>query len=55
MTDPGSFEALYWAQQFSVAGTLLLATSAAGLGGALLYGVTRSKPTIPGETVTTAA
>ena len=54
VTDPGSFGALYWAQQFSVAGTLLLATTAAGLGGALLYGVTRPKPTVPGETVTTA-
>jgi hypothetical protein len=54
-TDPTAFTALYWSQQFTVAGTLLVATTAAGLGGAFLYGVTRPKPTVPGGPVTTAA
>ena len=53
--DAASFGALYWQQQFSVAGTLFLVTTAAGLGGAVLYGLARSKPTVPGGTVTTAA
>jgi hypothetical protein len=55
VTTAESFGALYWSQQSSVAGTLLVATSAAGLGGALIYGVTRPKRTVPGGTVTTAA
>jgi hypothetical protein len=46
---------LYWAQQFTVAGTLLIATTAAGLGGAFIYGLARPKSTVPGGTVTTAA
>jgi len=55
VSDAESFGALYWTQQASVAGTLLVATTAAGLGGAFLYGVTRPKPTAPDRTVTTAA
>jgi hypothetical protein len=55
VTDPDSFGALYWAQQSNVAALLLIATTAASFGGALLYGVTRPKPTVPGGTVTTAA
>jgi hypothetical protein len=56
VTDAESFGALYWAQQSSVAGALLLATTAAGLGGAVLYGLFRPKPVAPGGgTVTTAA
>jgi hypothetical protein len=55
VTDAASFGALYWSQQFTVAGTLLVATTAAGLGGALLYGATRPKRTVPTDTVTTAA
>ena len=55
VSDAQSFSALYWSQQFSVAGTLLVATTAAGLGGAVLYGLARPKPTVPGESVTSAA
>jgi hypothetical protein len=43
--DAASFGTLYWNQQFSVAGTLLLATTAGGLGGAAMYGALRPKPT----------
>ena len=55
VTDVASFTSAYWQQQFTVAGTLLVATTAAGLGGAAIYGFARSKPTVPGGTVTTAA
>jgi hypothetical protein len=41
--DGGSFGALYWNQQFAVAGALLLATTAGGLGGAVSYGLLRPK------------
>jgi hypothetical protein len=44
-TDGASFGALYWNQQFAVAGALLLATTAGGLGGAAMYGALRPKPT----------
>jgi hypothetical protein len=44
VTDAASFGSFYWAQQFSVAGMLVVVTTASGLGGALLYGFTRSKP-----------
>jgi hypothetical protein len=53
--DAASFGALYWQQQFTVAGTLFIVTAAAGLGGAVLYGLARPKRTVPGGTVTTAA
>ena len=55
VTDPASFGALYWSQQSTVAATLLAVTTVSGLGGAVLYGVTRPKPTVPGGTVTTTA
>ena len=54
-TDPAAFTGLYWAQQMTVAGALLLTTTAAGLGGAVIYGVARPKRVVPGGTVTTAA
>ena len=55
VNDPATFGALYWAQQGSVAGALLLATTGGGLGGAVLYGLFRPKPVVPGGgTVTTA-
>jgi hypothetical protein len=44
-TDGASFGALYWNQQFAVAGALLLATTAGGLGGSAMYGALRPKPT----------
>jgi hypothetical protein len=53
--DAGSFGALYWQQQFSVAGTLFLVTTVAGLGGAIVYGLARPKPTVPDPTLTTPA
>jgi hypothetical protein len=43
-TDGASFGGLSWSQQFTVAGALLVATTAGGLGGAMLYGATRPKP-----------
>jgi hypothetical protein len=43
--DGASFGTLYWDQQFAVAGALLLATTAGALGGALMYGAFRPKPT----------
>jgi hypothetical protein len=45
VTDTASFTAFYWSQQFTVAGLIVAVTTAGGLGGALLYGLTRGKPT----------
>jgi hypothetical protein len=42
--DGASFGTLYWNQQFTVAGAVLLATTAGGLGGAAMYGALRPKP-----------
>jgi hypothetical protein len=47
--DGASFGALYWNQQFAVAGALLLATTAGGLGGAVAYGLLRPKATGHGQ------
>ena len=55
VTDVAAFTNAYWQQQFTVAGALFVATTAASLGGAVIYGLARSKPTVPGGTVTTAA
>jgi hypothetical protein len=55
ITDADSFGALYWSQQSTVAGALFLVTTAGGLGGAVLYGLVRPKPTVPGGSVTTPA
>jgi hypothetical protein len=56
VTDAASFGALYWAEQFSVAGGLLLMTTGGGLGGAVIYGLTRPKPALPSDgKVTTPA
>ena len=43
VTDDDSFTAFYWNQQFATAGLLLLLSTGAGLGGALLYGVARPR------------
>ncbi len=48
VTDPVAFGSFYWSQQFSVAGTIFVATTVAGLGGAGLYGVFRPKPVTAG-------
>ena len=50
VTDAATFGSFYWAQQFSVAGMLVLVTTASGAGGALLYLVFRPKPTAPAGT-----
>jgi hypothetical protein len=44
ITDAASFGGLYWRQQLSSAGTLLVLTTVGGLGGGVLYGVFRPKP-----------
>jgi hypothetical protein len=44
VTDDASFTAFYWNQQLATAGLLVVLTSGAGLGGALLYGVARPRP-----------
>ena len=53
--DSASFSTLYWQQQFTVAATLFIVTTASGLAGAVLYGVARPKSTVPGGSVTTTA
>jgi hypothetical protein len=53
ITDASTFTSLYWSQQFSVAGALILVTTAGGLGGAVVYGILRPKPVVPGGSVTT--
>ena len=44
VTDAASFGNLYWRQQLSSAGTLFVLTTIGGLGGGVLYGVFRPKP-----------
>jgi hypothetical protein len=44
VTNDASFTAFYWNQQLATAGLLLVLTGAAGVGGALLYGVARPRP-----------
>lgn len=55
VVDSASFSTLYWQQQFTVATTLFIVTTASGLAGAVLYGVARPKSTVPGGSVTTTA
>ena len=43
VTDDASFTAFYWNQQLATGALLLLLTSAAGLGGAALYGIARPR------------
>ena len=43
VTDAASFTPFYWNQQLATAGILLVLTSGAGLGGALLYGLARPR------------
>jgi hypothetical protein len=44
VNDVGGFTRLYWGQQFSTAGTLIILTTVGGLLGGVAYGVTRPKP-----------
>jgi hypothetical protein len=46
-TDGASFGAVYWRQQFAVAGALVVVTTIGGLGGAVMYGATR--PRVAGQ------
>ena len=55
VTDAETFGALYWSQQFTVAVALFVVTTAGGLGGAVLYGLARPKPTVSNGSVTTPA
>jgi hypothetical protein len=48
-TDATSFGALYWNQQGTVAGVLLVATTLGGVAGAAMYGAARPKPTTQGQ------
>jgi hypothetical protein len=49
VTDAASFTNVYWAQQWSTARLLILGTAAAGLAGALLFGLAgpRSRSAMP--------
>jgi hypothetical protein len=53
--DAADFGALYWSQQWSVAGALVVATTISGLGGAALYGAFRPKATMRDGVVTDPA
>ena len=55
VTDPDSFTAFYWREQFGSAGTVLVLTALGGLGGAGLYGVFRPKPEAMAEAGPAAA
>jgi hypothetical protein len=44
VNDVDSFTRLYWGQQVSTAGTLIVLTTVGGLLGGVAYGVTRPKP-----------
>jgi hypothetical protein len=47
VTDVDSFTQFYWREQLGTAATVLVLTTAGGLGGAALYGVFRPKPAVP--------
>ena len=53
VTDAESFGSFYWRFQSGVSGAVLLATTAGGLGGAVLYGLFRPKPAAPDGVITT--
>ncbi|OGO55644.1 MAG: hypothetical protein A2Z32_02860 [Chloroflexi bacterium RBG_16_69_14] len=48
VTDVDSFTRFYWSEQFGSAGTILVVTAVGGLGGAVLYGLSRPKPAAAG-------
>jgi hypothetical protein len=50
VTDAGSFTGFYWGEQFSNGATVVLLTAVGGVGGAALYGMSRSKPVAGSET-----
>lgn len=47
VTDVDSFTRFYWSEQLGTALTILVLTTAGGLGGAALYTVFRPKPIVP--------
>jgi hypothetical protein len=53
--DTATFTSFYWGFQVTVSGAVLLATTAGGLGGAVVYGLTRTKPVVPDGSVTTTS
>ena len=56
VTDAATFTGLYWSEQLSSGGTVLMLTALGGLGGAALYGVFRPKPVSqPGSAATDAS
>ncbi len=42
--DAASFSAFFWAQELSTAATLILVTLVGSAGGALAFGLTRTRP-----------
>jgi len=44
ITDAATFTTFYWGQQVAAAGTVLVLTLVGGVGGGVLYGVFRPKP-----------
>jgi len=50
VTDAASFSTFYWGQQWSTAGSLVMVTTAAGLVGGGLYGLTRGRRRPDGAT-----
>jgi hypothetical protein len=48
VTDVDSFTRFYWSEQFGSAGPILVLTALGGLGGAVLYGLSRPKPAAAG-------
>ena len=44
VTDPSTFSTFYWAQQWSTAAMLIVLSTASGVAGGVIYGVTRPKP-----------
>jgi hypothetical protein len=55
VSDAASFGGLYWSQQFTVAGALLMVTTVGGFGGAAMYGAFRPKPRSTDRPVSQAA
>ena len=50
--DADAFGGFYWGQQLSAAATVLVLTLSGAIGGGVLYGVVRPKPTLARQTMT---
>ena len=55
VTDADSFTAFYWSQQLTVAALIVAVTTAGGLGGAGIYGLTRGRSNAADVAATPAA